>query len=245
MKLLAWVGMIFIFAACSVPEVATPAPTQVAIHIVYASALRAWADELTNCADRNPHVALYFTQIPGQKADMFFDEITLQLGEQAINDRGSYLSQVGSDQIVVVVNSSNTIDELTTDQLRSIFSGQITKWENGESNLIQVWGLPPADPVNIIFTRVLTQELGITSNAMLAADSQAMLEAVASDQSAIGFVPESIFSTADPSIAAKVKRINLDDQLEKALTQPVIAITKGEPDGLTRELLVCLEALNP
>jgi len=68
-----------------------------------------------------------------------------------------------------------------------------------------------------------------------------MLEAVAADPAAIGYLPESVLTSAEPSLAHKVKIIQLDEVLTNALTQPVIAITEEEPQGLTRELIACLQ----
>jgi hypothetical protein len=51
--------------------------------------------------------------------------------------------------------------------------------------------------------------------------------------------------TCDPTLVSKVKTIQLDEALEEDLNQPVIALTKDEPQGLMRELLVCVQNFIP
>ena len=80
---------------------------------------------------------------------------------------------------------------------------------------------------------------------MLATDSVAMLEAVAGDPNAIGYLPVSVLSSGDPELVSKIKTIQLEQALEEDLLQPVIALTQNEPGGLMRELLVCVQNLNP
>ena len=80
---------------------------------------------------------------------------------------------------------------------------------------------------------------------MLAPDSLAMLEAVAGDPNAIGYLPVSILSSGDPELVSKIKTIQLDKALEENLLQPVIVLTQNEPGVLMRELLVCVQNLSP
>jgi hypothetical protein len=89
------------------------------------------------------------------------------------------------------------------------------------------------------------QSGSLTSEAMLAPDPEAMLEAISSDANAIGYVPNLLLSTSDPSLAAKVKKLQVDTSLREKVNQPVIAVTQGEPEGLIRELLVCVQGVIP
>ncbi|OGO12057.1 MAG: hypothetical protein A2Y53_09285 [Chloroflexi bacterium RBG_16_47_49] len=241
MKQLLLFGLTFILTACGVPELSTPASTPQAIHVIYPAALKPWADKLATCASGNPQTALYFTQSPTSGTTIADDELVLVLGEASLEDVTLYLSQVGKERLLVVVNQDNSLSQLTTSQLRSIFSGQTTSWGNGSGQLIQVWVFPNGDPVRMIFDQVILASQSLTSNAMLAPDPVAMLEAIARDVNAMGYLPGSVLTSSDPTLAGKVKLIQLDDSLEEELYQPVIAITKNEPQGLQRELLVCLQ----
>ncbi len=101
--------------------------------------------------------------------------------------------------------------------------------------------LPDGDPTRISFDQAVIAYQSLTSEAMLAPDPQAMLEAIAGDINAIGYLPESILSSADPTLVENIKIVQLDKSLDEALHQHVIAVTRNEPQGRMRDLLVCLQ----
>jgi len=242
MKHLILLGVIFFLASCGTPELATPAPTPEAIQVSYPAALKPWADKLAICASSNPLIALYFAQSPDPTpSSIFAEEVVLELGDPATRDASMYLSQVGWEQIIVVVNQDNLLSKLSIDNIRLIYSGIKSTWENGSDQHIQVWVLPDGDPTRISFDQAVIVFQSLTSEAMLAPDSQAMLEAIAVDINAIGYLPESILSSAEPTLVENIKIVQLDKSLDEALRQPVIAVTRSEPQGRMRDLLVCLQ----
>jgi hypothetical protein len=245
MKHLFLFGLVLILTGCSTPGVSTPAPTPEAINIIYPSALQPWADDLARCASNNPQIALYFMQSSLLGAHIQSNEIGLELGNPANVTADTYLSQVGWEQVVVVVNTENSLSQLTDAELRSIFSGQASISVNNSGDPIQVWVFPEGDPTRLIFDLAVMQEQPVTTAAMLAPDPGAMLETISENIGTIGYLPGSFLATVDPSIVSKVKIIQLEPILEAQLRQPVIAITQSEPTGLLRSLLVCLESTTP
>jgi hypothetical protein len=72
-----------------------------------------------------------------------------------------------------------------------------------------------------------------------------MFEAVSGDINAIGYLPMSYLGADSSNTTASVQEVHLDDSLRPALNQPVVALTLGEPEGLLRSLLVCLQSTTP
>ena len=245
MKQILFFVMLLLLTACSVPEERTPAPTPEAIHIIFPTTLKPWADYFAGCANNNSLSALYFNQSPKSETNIDKNEVVLELGESSQINEALYLSQVGWEQIDVIVNKDNELSQIPIGKLQSIYSGQTSSWENGIGQLIKVWVLPNGDPVRMYFDRAALQSSSLTSEARLAPDTEAMLEAISSDANAIGYLPISILSSSDPSLVDKVKILQLDTALQEELNQPVIAITQGEPEGLIRELLVCVQGIFP
>lgn len=245
MKRLVLLGMVFIITACGSPEESTPAPTQEAINILYPQALQAWANNLANCASTVPQVALYFTTSDTLITDLRPNDIELVFGQPNGIANQTYLSQVGWEQAVVVVNSENSLSQLSNEELKAIFSGHAIKLENGAEQSYQVWVLPKGDPTRLIFDQAILLDQTITMDAMLAPDPDAMLEAISRNNGTIGYLPVSFLKTQDPSMTGKVKIVQIDSSVAAELHQPVIAITSGEPMGLLRNLLVCLETSTP
>lgn len=241
MKHLLLISLVLLLAACGTPESSTPAPTPEAINLMYPDALQPWADKLGACASDNPLVGLYFIPSPISKSPILANEIVLELGNPSPRDESSYVSQIGLERIVVVTNQANKLSQLTIDELRSIYSGQTLKWGDGIGQPIKIWVFPIGDPIRMVFDQAVMEAHSITTEAMLAPDPGAMLEAVSEDASAIGYLPES-FITSDGAVRkSKVKIIPLVGSAKEQLHQPVLAMTQTEPQGLMRDLLVCLQ----
>jgi ABC-type phosphate transport system substrate-binding protein len=169
----------------------------------------------------------------------------LELGNPSQTDASTFLSQLGFEQIAVVVNQDNDLSQLSINMLQSIYSGQLSFWENSPGKPIVVWVLPGGDPVRTLIDSALMQSISLTSEAMLAPDPVAMLEAVAGDPNAIGYLPGSFLDIGDPTLVSKVKTMQLDETLEEEINQPVIAVTQNEPRGLMRDLLICVQNFIP
>jgi hypothetical protein len=245
MKRLMLFGLVLLLSACRNPDVSTPAPTPEAINVTYPSALQAWADKSSNCASNDPQIALYFTQSDTLDTTIHANDIVLELGQTTLDSADSYLSQVGWEQVIVVVNKDNPLSQLSKDELKSIYSGQILNWENGSGQPIQVWVLPEGESTRTIFDDAIIFNQSLTTEAMLAPDPAAMIEAISKNINAIGYLPGSFLTTDDSPDTSNVKIVQLETSLVSELQQPVIAITPNEPTGVLRNLLVCLQGKTP
>ena len=239
-----FLGLIALLVACDSPESATPKPTPQAIRVYYPASLQAWADELARCAINVPEVALYYKQTTSLAADITSSDITLEFGQLAQDKTGMHVYRIGEEQVVVVVNRSNPISQLSTDKLRQIYSGQLLNWENDAGKPIQVWVLPKGDPIRSIFDQTVLQAQMLAPEARLAPDPKAVEEAISSDETAIGYLPSSFLSNSGTVNTTVVNIIQLEAALNKDLKQPVLAITLDEPSGYKRSLLVCLQNSN-
>jgi hypothetical protein len=245
MKRLLLFGMVLILSACGSARVSTPAPTPQAINVIYPSALQPWADAITRCSSGDPQVAVYFLQSGIVDTNIGPNDIILEFGDPGISSEGIYLSQVGLEQVVVVVNSENPLSQLSNHELKSIFSGQATNFDSSLSQPFQVWVLPVDEPTRLIFDLAVMKNQLTSTEVMLAPDPGAMLEAVSQNSNAIGYLPGSFITAGEPSFTSKLKIIQLESSMEDLLHQPVVAITQAEPEGLLRSLLVCLEVKSP
>ena len=213
--------------ACGVPEESTPAATPEAIRVVFPPALKPWADKVATCAASNPAAALYFIQSLGTTASLGPNVVILELGEPSAQESGSFSSQVGMEQITIITNQNNNLSQLSSDTLQSIFAGQIQTWDGDNGEQIQVWVLPNGDPVRKYFDLSVMHSNPLTSEALLAPDPEAMIEAVSENANAIGYIPKSFLTTINPVLAAKVKGIIVSSSPQGDLNLPVVAVTHG------------------
>jgi hypothetical protein len=238
-------SLLFALSACGAPQVSIPAPTPQAVNLTYPADLQPWVDKLSGCASNNPLISLYTNPSASSDVGILSNDILLNLGQPPQNDNSIYLTQVGREQIDVIINRDNPVSQLSTDEVRSIFSGQQASWNAASAQPIQVWVLPEGDPVRVIFDQAILQSLPISSDAMLAPDPTAMLEAISQDANGIGYLPASFLNSTGSVDPGEVQIVQLDQSAESAFDQPVIALTLGEPQGLLRSLLVCLESDTP
>ncbi len=245
MKRILQFGLVLSLIGCGAPESYTPAPTSEAINIVYPVSLRPWADKLANCGSNNPQIALYFMQFTNFDPDIRPNDIMLELGQTTQDNVDTYLYQIGWERVVVIVNKNNQLSQISYDDLRAIFSGQVSRWEGGSGQPIQVWVLPEGEPTRTVYDNFVMSTQPLTTEALLAPDPGVMLKVISKDVDAIGYLPGSFLSPGNSSFESKVKILQVEPSLDADLHQPVIAIVHSEPKGLLRNLLVCLQDFTP
>jgi ABC-type phosphate transport system substrate-binding protein len=102
---------------------------------------------------------------------------------------------------------------------------------------MRVWSYPEGDDTRRAFDTAVLFGQRLTREAQLAPDPQAMLEAISSNTTAIGYLPERWVQN-NPG----VRSVSLNQKLAEALRQPVLALSEGEPVGNVRTLLLCLQS---
>ena len=239
------IGLTVLLSACSTAQTSTPLPTPAAINLIFLPDLKPWADQLGTCAAHNPHAAVYFESVVNDASQLRSNDIMLLMGNPSQNDPSVYSALLGWEQIEVIVNQQNESPDLSLEQLRSIYTGQSAMWGNSSSQPIEVWVLPADSPTRMTFDQAVIPHQRLASDAMLAPDPMAMLEAIGEDKYAIGYLPGSFLKSGDAAQTAQVRRLSMVSMPMEDLQAPVVALTLGEPQGIMRQLLLCLQADPP
>jgi phosphate transport system substrate-binding protein len=94
------------------------------------------------------------------------------------------------DGIAVIVNPSNQISELRKDEIRRIFTGDITDWSQVGSSrgAIKIYARDDQSGAFDAFNSVVMANKPLASSARHFVDSGALSDAVSGDSNAIGFV---------------------------------------------------------
>jgi len=220
-------------ASCqAAPPVSVPTPQF--WRVQYTPALVWMTPEFNLCVRQQPGYALVVSAKPASALDVNQAEIILRWGVSAENT--GYLAELGSDDLVVVVNPQNPVHDLIGSQLRNIFSGASRAWSaysKGNSNPIQVWAYPTGNEIRQYFEDAVAP-LRLNPSALLAPDPAAMRQAIAADTSAIGYLP-------GRWVDSSVRQLSITDISELSLRQPILAITPTEPQGAQKEWLLCLQ----
>lgn len=145
------------------------------------------------------------------------------------------------DGVGVVVNPANTVKALSKEQVKNIFSGNISNWKQvgGIDKAINVYTRDEASGTREVFGEKALDKGAISTKAAVVVSNGAMKSAVASDPYAIGYVS---VGHMDKS----VKGVDLDGitptiDTVKSKKYPVsrglYSNTKGVPTGLAKKFI--------
>ena len=159
---------------------ATPTATPHLVDVYVTSAAYPRVSDVYACAPSSIVVAL---------SDPASAEFTIRLGEPLYLTTPAF--QVGTEDILVITHPQAGAGPLTLEQVRGLFSGQISNWKDaGGSDLpVQVWTFAQDEDIQQIFDQTAMQGQPITSLARLAVSAQAMSDSVGSNAGSIGFLP--------------------------------------------------------
>jgi hypothetical protein len=145
-------------------------------------------------------------------------DIVLKIGEPENFFLPAY--QIGEEEIVLAVHESSPIKKLSLDEARKLFSRM--------DSPAQVWVFAPGADLQRGFDALVMRGVRVTSSARVAASAGQISSALSSDPNAVGILP----------------RQWIKNELRVVFSAgflPVLAIAKQEPQGITRELIACLQ----
>jgi hypothetical protein len=203
-----------------------PTPISAPLTVQYSFATIPWLKSLYNCAGNQPVSAELCT---ADLQDIRTADLVMRISSSV--DLPAAYFQIGTDDLLVIVNNQNPINKLTADQVRSLFTGRIQTWKpvNGNVAPVQVWVFPVAEDVQQVFEYSILNDSPVTSLARLASTPEGMTQAVSNDVNAIGI------------ITRRWKTENTSEVFTAASSLPVLAITKSDLHGGLSQILACLQ----
>lgn len=149
--------------------------------------------------------------------------------------------ELGQDGIVMAVNPSNPVSDLTTEQLQGIFSGEITNWNEvgGSDGEINVVTREEGSGTLDAFESIVMGDKDLKSDAIVQSSTEAVKQSVSQDPNAIGFVSYAHMSD-------DVKSLNINGVAPSDATiadgtyelqRPFLFLTNGEPTGDVKEFI--------
>lgn len=148
-------------------------------------------------------------------------------------EKGLIENIVAIDGIAMITNKSNTVKDLTTDQLVKIYTGEITNWKElgGQDQAIVVIGRESGSGTRGAFEELLDIE-NQCQYAQELNETGAVLAKVAGTKGAIGYI--SLDLVDDSIISLKLNGVEASEETIKAgdylLQRPFVMATKGAID---------------
>ena len=223
-----------VITACSTPLTATVPPSPQPVSIAFSPSLEIIEDALHTCANNHPEIALIVDKRPVSSNDYDANDLTLWWGEKPAEVSFAY--PLAQDKLVIILNQANSNSNLSTNELSALYRGKVLNWDEISTyqHTVSVWNYPEGNELRGILQENLLGKQRFTSLAHLAPNPQAMLEAVARDPGAIGFIPLSWLNK-------DVNLTQIDQDLQNAMNKPVLALANTKPQGGPLILLDCLQ----
>ena len=203
---------------------AAPTPAPVSLTVQYTASARSWLPGLVDCAG---NAAISTEQRLGDDLDPNAG-MAIRIGQPI--DLASPAYRIGTEDVLVVVNPKNPIHQLSADQVRGLFGGQIQNWNDlsGADTPVEIWAYPQGDDVQQVFEQAILAGSPLSSAARLANSPEEMAQAVSKDVNAVGILTRH-WKTGDVAAAFT------------AASAPVLVITPTLPKGISAAVLACLQ----
>ena len=149
--------------------------------------------------------------------------------------------EIGKEGIVIAVNNNNNVTALSSEQIKGIFSGAITNWNQvgGPDSQIHVVTREEGSGTRSSFEDLIMKNESIKPDAVVQSSTESVKQVVAQDPGAIGFV--SLAHMSSDVKALKVDGIGPSTQTvadgSYKLQTAFLFVVKGEPEGIVKDFI--------
>lgn len=152
-----------------------------------------------------------------------------------------YENVVALDGIAVIVHPSNSVDGLTKDQIKDIYTGKISNWKEvgGEKGKIVVVSRDSASGTFETFNDLALDDEKVRPDALLQASNQAVAQTVSRTKGAIGYVGMGYLSDAVKGLEVNGVEPTKQNVVDGSyiLARKLFMYTNGQPKGATAEFI--------
>ncbi|UWG98617.1 phosphate ABC transporter substrate-binding protein [Dehalobacter sp. DCM] len=146
------------------------------------------------------------------------------------------------DGILVAVNPQNTVSDLTLEQIKKIYSGDITNWKEvgGADQAINIVTREAGSGTRGAFEElVMGKDTAISDKAVVQNTTGAVRAAVAGDANAIGYISMASIDDTVKVITVEGVAGNAENVINGTykIQRPFLYLTKGEPAGAVKTFI--------
>ena len=148
---------------------------------------------------------------------------------------------IALDGIAVIVHPSNSLFQISKDQIKDIYTGKISNWADvgGKDGKIVVVSRDIASGTFEAFNELALDKEKVRPDALMQASNQGVATIISKTPAAIGYVGLGYLSS-------RVKALKVDGVIpgketviskEYALARPLYMYTNGEPQGVVKDFI--------
>lgn len=164
----------------------------------------------------------------------------IQLGIAKMESKEAISTLIGRDAIAVVVNASNPIKALTSQQLKDIFTGEIKNWNEvgGENRFIKTFIVDKSSATRGVFQKTIMGKKEYQKSAEVIRPDSAIVTSVAHDIGSIGQISFAFIQGRND-----IRALEIDHQQASVsnpnypITRPLNILTQGMPTGEVKAFL--------
>ncbi|MGB9906776.1 MAG: phosphate ABC transporter substrate-binding protein [Candidatus Saccharicenans sp.] len=168
-------------------------------------------------------------------------QIGMSSRELKEDEQDLFQVEVARDGLAIIVHPDNPLNNLTIEQVKSIFVGEITSWEtlNGQKKLITVVVREEGSGTRGAFQELVMGKSRITKKAIVQDSNGTVREIVSRDPNAIGFISLGLVNDRVKALALNGVPPSEEAILSKEyrLVRPFLFLTKEAPTGLAKEFI--------
>ncbi|MDY6846359.1 MAG: substrate-binding domain-containing protein [Chloroflexota bacterium] len=223
------------------PTDATPAATLEIINLQITPELENWMPEISQCAETIEGIGIYTQILTQAELDINQTDLVLKLGQKDESD--PYVAVMGFEEIVVIGGSKVPINTLSIESLQAIFRGTVTNWgdlpEVSSQGIkinqpIQTFSFPDGHILQQLFSLSYLESDPVQTEAIPYSTVEGLAERLQKNPYGIAYLLKT-HTTNDHKI------ITIMGIETSPAQQFVLAITKNEPQGRLKQLLLCLQ----
>jgi phosphate transport system substrate-binding protein len=149
--------------------------------------------------------------------------------------------EIARDGLAIVVNPKNSVNSLTLEQVRDIYSGKITNWSllNGPKSAIHVFTREDGSGTRSSFESLVMGKTEIMARAMVQDSNGAVRQLVADDPYAIGFISLGLVDKTVKAVELNGVMPTREHVIDGSygLSRPFLFLTLNEPTGLVKDFI--------
>ncbi len=158
------------------------------------------------------------------------------------SEKGAVVENIlAKDGVALVLHPSNPVSDLSLEQIRAIYTGSITNWNEvgGPDRQIHVVAREEGSGTREAFQLLVMNYQLITSSAILQTSNGSMRVTVAGDEYSIGFlsfgyIDDTIKAISVGGIAPTVANAKNESY---PIVRPLLLLTKSQPKGIVKDFI--------
>ena len=167
----------------------------------------------------------------------------LGMSSRHLNDdeKSLWSIEIAKDGLGVIVHPSNSIENLTLDQIRRIYSGEIKNWSEigGTDSKIHIITREEGSGTRSAFAELVMEKTEITLKAIVQDSNGAVKQLVKDDENAIGYISLGLVDKNVKALHLEGVAANQENILNGSysLSRPFLFVSLSPPSGETKQFI--------